>query len=615
MANREPIQYIEIDVDYCSRTYGSAPCTAALGTTGDYKCFNTYFTCQDKTHFNKTTKTLRFVNNRANLPKTLFAYPALVEGGVSATTSTVNIAGSDSTLGSFGRRATITVRLQDFVDNDINFDKYWQERISGAAQVGGVGYNPTDYGLFFTRLRSRWPYYAGRALRVIDDYVDNTAAGSLFSEDTDGITTESGLLIGIADGDVEAITRHFIITDIKADGNGNITIEGKDVLALADDSKSLCPKISRGKILEDITTTTDLQTFALTPAGIGAEYPTSGWATIGSEVVSFTRSSDTITLTGRGLEGTVASTHSVNDTFQVAYKVTEERIDGLVTDLMVNYGNIPSSYIPTATWATEIDTWCSSLKLNTIITKPTGVSQLIGELADIGISVWWDDVDQKIGLLANHPVLTSQITYVDENNNLKSISVTDNDEDRLTQVHYYVKQTDPTKDYKDKTNYDQVIAVVDTDAEATNAFGSPIVREVFCRWLNTGAENIVQVLAKRLLKRFNLAPKTYVMVLDAKDRDISLTDVLSVQSRADTDVRGFSSYNLTQVTKKTESKSGHEITVTAQAFQYDGRFGYVTANTYPEYDSATPTQIANGAFMVDEGTLLFSDGTGPYVLI
>ena len=30
MANREPIQYVEIDVDYCSRTYDGGLCGASL---------------------------------------------------------------------------------------------------------------------------------------------------------------------------------------------------------------------------------------------------------------------------------------------------------------------------------------------------------------------------------------------------------------------------------------------------------------------------------------------------------------------------------------------------------------------------------------------------------
>lgn len=589
MANREPIQYVEIDVDYCTRTYGSSPCLAVLGTTGSRKCFNTYATCQFKSAFTKTTKTLTFINNRANIPIGLQAHPVLEERGVSSFSSTVNLAGSDPRMSAFGRRATVTVSLQDFVDSDSGFDKYFTQRISGLAQADSVGYNPKDYGTFFTKLKARWPYYAGRSLRVIDGYVDG------------GVLTVSQ-------------TRHFIITDIVGpDSKGNVKIEGKDVLALADDKKALAPKPSRGKVGVDLAI--DTTTFDLTPSGIGAEYPSSGFATIGSEVVSYTRSSDTITLTGRGLKGTVKATHTAGDSFQEALNFSSTRIDDAIYDLLVNYAKVPASFCPTADWSTEITRWMSSVLLDTVITKPTGVAQLLGELAELGISLWWDDVSQKVKLLANHPVLDSALTPISDRNNIKAIEQEDRDEDRITQVHFYVKQSDPTKDYKDKSNYDQIQVIVDTDAEGANAYNDTKVREVFCRWLNNGADAVVRVQALRLLKRFNTPPIHYTITLDSQDRGIELTDVLSLDSRVVTDDTGIPVTKLIQVFRREETKSGHELKVSAQAFLYEGKYGYIMSNSAPTYPSATAAQKAKGSFFVNGSTLVFSDGAAPYAFI
>jgi hypothetical protein len=590
MANREPIQYVEIDVDYCTRTYGSSPCLAALGTTGTRKCFNTYATCQFKSAYVKSAKTLTFVNNRANLPKDLLAYPVLEERGVSAFSSTVNIAGSDPRMSAFGRRATVAVKLVDFVDDDIGFDKYQTQRVSGAAQTPAVGYNPKDFGTFFTRLKARWPYYAGRPLRVIDGFVD------------DGVLTIDQ-------------TRHFIITNIVGpDSNGRVTIEGKDILALADDKKALAPKPSRGKIDRDLDLVAT--TFVLTPAGIGSEYPASGVASIGSEVVSYTRSSDTVTLTGRGLKGTVAATHSLGDSFQEAINLEAARIDDTIYDLLVNYAKVDPSFCPKTTeWATEITRWMSSVLLDTVITKPTGVSQLLGELADLGISIWWDDVNQEVKILANHPVADAVITDISDENNIKKINQEDQDEDRITQIHFYTKQSDPTKDYKDKANYDQIQVIVDTDAEGPNAYNDTKVREVFCRWLNNGADAVVRVQALRLLQRFNTPPVHYTITLDSQDRGLGLTDVLRLDSRIATDDAGLPVQRLLQVYRKEETRSGHELKVSAQAFIYEGRYGYVMANGSPVYGSATQLQKDTGAFLVSGSTLTFADGTGPYVFI
>lgn len=593
MANREPIQYVEMDIDYCSLSYGTGACAAILGTTGNLKCFNTFKTCQDIANFTKSVKTLKFTNNRANLPKGLQAYPCLRENGITAFSSTVNIAGGNSKYNAFGRRATVDITLDDFIDSDTYLDKYQAERVSGAAQASGVGYNPKDRGTFFTRLKSRFPYYAGRPLRIIDGYIN------------DGVLTV-------------VQTRHFIITDMKGpDSDGSITLSGKDVLALADDKKAVAPFTSKGKLDRDITEAVG-QTFTLTPDGIGTEYSSKGWATIGSEVVAFTRSGDDITITARAQYGTEVSSHSEDDTFQEAWNIQSMRVDDLLYELLTVYAKVDPTFCPKATkWEPEITTWLSSLKLDTVIAKPTGVSQLIGELAELGLSIWWDEVNQEIGLQASHPVTDEEITPISDRDNIKSISQEDNDDERITQVHFYLKQSDPTVDYKSKSNYDQINVIVDTDSESENAYDSSTIREVYCRWLNNGAQSITRLIALRLLNRFNTAPKTVTVTLDAVDRGLGLTDVAKLSSYVITDETGAPKDTLMQVFQVKESKSGHEIQVSMQEFQYQGgRSGYCMPNTTTStYDTATDLERATGNFAVDGTTLKFSDGTGPYVAI
>ena len=45
------LTFIEFDLPYCALNYGEGLCEAALGVTGDKKCFNTLATCQDRLHF------------------------------------------------------------------------------------------------------------------------------------------------------------------------------------------------------------------------------------------------------------------------------------------------------------------------------------------------------------------------------------------------------------------------------------------------------------------------------------------------------------------------------------------------------------------------------------
>lgn len=586
MSNREPVQIVELDMDFCSLTYGTSPCLAVLGTTGVRKCYNTFATCQSKPEFTKSVKTLKFISPRVNAPKGETYFPTLM--GVSAFSSTVNIAGSDDKLGFLGKRATVSVKFTDFPYGDTLTDNYVAGRKDGTAQTDEGGYDPKDRGTFFTKLKARWPYYAGRPMRVIDGYIDG------------GVLTNTQ-------------TRHFIITSMSGpDDNGNVTFEGKDILALADDKKATCPKASRGKLGAAIAVSGG--SFDLTPAGIGSEYAASGFATIGSEVVAFTRSGDTITLTQRGAKGTVAATHAINDSFQEVYDVDDQRIDDVIYDLLVNYANVDPAFIDTAAWDAEITKWMDSTLLTTTITKPVGVTTLVGELAVLGISIWWDEVGQKIGLLATHPPEVAPVK-VSDRNNILAIEQEDRDEDRLTQVHFYSKQTDPTKDVKDKSNYNQIIVTIDSTAESVNAYDDTRIREVFCRWVNTGAESILRALSVRLLKRFNSAPIHYSLTLDAKDRDISLTDVLLLNSRIVTDETGKPIPKQVQVIKRSESKSGHEIQLTVQSFQYDGKYGKIMENGSPVYSLATAEQKLLGGYIVNEVTLRFPDGGLPYSLI
>lgn len=588
MSNREPVQIVEIDIDYCTLTYSVGDCTAVLGTTGVRKCYNTFATCQAKTAFDKGSLTLRFANTRSNFPKGQTYFPVLES--VSAFSSSVNIAGSNPKLGDLGKRAKVTAQLVDFPYHDRYTDKYQAERVSGDAQTDEAGYDPMDRGTFFTKLKTRFPFYAGRPMRVIDGFISNGAL-------------------------VDTQTRHFIVTDMKGpDSSGRVTIEGKDVLTLADKKSSLAPAPSRGVLdreLDEVATA-----FTLLPSGVGSEYPASGFAVIGSEIVSFTRSGDNITLTGRAVKGSEVSSHNIDDSFQIAIDYEDEFLDDVIYDLLVNYAGISASFIDTAAWENEVRTWGPTKKIFSTITEPTGVADLVGELAVIGVSIWWDDVNQKIGLrLTKPPSPFETITEFNDNAHIKAISQEDRDEDRLTQVHFYSVQSDPTQDVKDKSNYDRIRATIDIEAEQVNSYNDTRVREVFFRWFNTGNDTQARLSSLRLLQRLRTAPKSYTILLDAKDRDIGLTDVIRVTSRVITDETGKTEPALLQVTQRVEKKSGHEVEISAQSYLYDNKYGWIMENDANDYDTATATEKATGAYIVDGTTLEFPDGAGPYYII
>lgn len=548
------------------------------------KCYNTWNTCKSKATYDKGTKTYKFVTPQSGFPVGQNYIPALKSA--SGRSGTVNIAGADDRLSALGERATVQAKFVDFADSDTLTDKYQAERITGDAQTDEAGYNPKDRLSFWAKLKARNPNYAGRPGRIIQ----GTLGGGVFTPVT---------------------TRNFILTEIDGpNGGGDVTVEAMDILALADNRKAVAPKAGRGYLSAAITAD-EGQTITLLPATIGTEYAASGTAVIGSEIVTFTRSGDVLTLTGRGLRGTVAAAHSVNDTVQPTFSPRLQRIDSVISELLIDYAGVDAAFIPTAEWDAECERWAPNLVLTADICKPEGVAALIGEMAILGVSIWWDDVNQKINLKINRPPDVDTVADISDRNNIVTIKQEDRDEDRLTRVSFWSVQIDPTKGLG-KDNFLRQRLLIDVDAESAMNYNGSRVKEIYCRWLNQGADSMVRILSKRLINRFNRQPVLYEIVLDAKD-DIELASIMRLDSRVAADEAGKPAMSLMQVIRRDDVRNGHTLKVKAQKYQFDQRYGYVTEDTRPVYSASSAAQQARGAYFVDDLTLVFGDGSGPYV--
>jgi hypothetical protein len=418
------------------------------------------------------------------------------------------------------------------------------------------------------------------------------------------------IITGYVDGGTLTIdtTRHYIITDFKGpDDNGRVSIEGKDVLALADNDRAVVPAPSNGVLTLDVAE--DATTLTLTPEGIGdSEYPAAGFAAIGSELVQYTRAGDVITLVERGVNGTRVSSHNQADTFQATFSPRLQRIDSVVRDILLAAG-VPSAFIPFTDWQTEAQRWAPSLFLTADIMKPEGAAKLIGELAVLGVTIWWDDVDQEIKFLVNRPVDLLGVKQFNDTQTNIAVSKEDRDEDRLTEVVFRTVQIDPSRGVSDD-NFSRTRVTIDAESKLPEAFGDTRIKEINCRWLNQGADATVRILSIRYMNRFKVQPVRFMVELDYKD-DVSIADVIQLESRTITDEAGELSPQLAQVIMRDDMRSGHKVRVGLQRFQFDERYGYITENTRPDYDASSQAQKDRGAYFVDD-TLLFADGEGAY---
>lgn len=584
MSQREIVRVVEIDVDYCDLTFGVLPCNAALGDGVLRKCYNTFDTCPVKQVFQKGVKTLRFVEPTFPIKASDYI-PALIKVG--GYEQEVNIAGYSPNIGGLGKRASVSVTLEDFPSRDVLTDKYWRERMDGTAQINEPGYDPYDRGSFWSKFKARNPNYAGRELRVIQGYVN---------DDRLGITPIK--------------TRSYIMSEFDGpDDNGTVTITAKDILALADDPKAQCPQTSRGKLSTEISEEATEATLA--PAGIGnEEYPANGFAVIGSEIVGFTRTGDSLSLM-RGQKGTVAAKHNADDTFQLAFDVNEVRGDETIRRLLVNFAKIDPSYIPFADWQAEFDKWGSQMIFTTTICKPTSVRELLSEINQLGITLWWDEVAKKIRLKLNHPP-EEDVYPITDRDNIIRISQDDNDDERITRIAMWTVQIDPTKALN-KDNFLRGDYSIFVDGEHPNMFNQETTKTIYCRWFNKGNNNIVKITTGRILNRYKSAPSTYNVKVDIKD-DLSLTDVVELDSYIHTDVTGKSTPRLTQVFYRADDEPGSTVNLKLQKYQYEGNYGVFTENTRPVYGSSSPEQKEKGTYWVGP-SLVFSDGRKAYQFI
>jgi hypothetical protein len=241
------VTYFEIDVPRCANTYGVSPCTAAVGVTGSEKCVNCFSSCQDQENFNLTTETMRFAKAVSYLPRSIDALPNIEE--VDHTPAVVGLGDN------LGERASLEIRFIDspHPDTGPGYDPYFTERT----------YNPWDHGTHWGKFRARYPFFQGADCRLFR------------GENTDTLDTME--------------TRHFVAESMEGpDMDGQFSIIAKDPLKKLDGDRAQAPIANTGMLQSAITAVADF--FTVTPTGVGAEYPETGYITIGgNEITRYTR--------------------------------------------------------------------------------------------------------------------------------------------------------------------------------------------------------------------------------------------------------------------------------------------------------------------------------------
>lgn len=565
---------------------GYKPTVAATVTTyhggSAAKCFNSRFTCADPANYDEGVKTVTYAYNEDNLPDIAGIFPCLTD--VSSRPGELNLSGIDPKSTALGMSARVTIKLQDFAGNDTWLDKYQSERVSGAALASGIGYNPLDRGRQLARQWARFPYYLGIPTRVLRGYAGDLPAAMA--------------------------TEHYVMSELTGpSAGGAVQITAKDIMDLADDAKAVCPSASLGKLLAAIGTGDTSLT--LTPTGVGdLDYPASGAARIGREIVYYTRAADVMTIS-RAQEGTTASTHAVSDVVQDCVVLDGLTINAAAEAVLKYKTTRFNAFIPTADWQAENDTWYSGLVIGRVIlSKPIGKKQLVGELCQLGVMIWWDPVDQKIKFKVNAPLLPGESYYsiTDDNAIIENSPNIDRGEDqRISALWFYHAVRDWTDDTLSSKNFDKLTVAAVSD----NLYGQDAYKEITTRWFGrTGNDVSVSIISERLLARYTNPPNLVSGTLDVKDRtSVKLGSRLLFESYVLQDVDGATLAEPVQV--NFVEYTDDRVKFRAETYRISGRFAFwLDSATAPaDYNSATPAQRATGAFWGDANAPGMPDGT------
>ena len=515
----ERITYIELDLDRCSLTYGSSPCTAAIGVTGERKCFNCLATCQDKDNYASETVTARYSKASGALPVEIDAIPSIQD---------VSLRPQKLELGeSIGIRASMTVTFKDhrYPDTGPEGDRYLDDR----------DYDPYTLGTYFGKFRTRYPYTRFNDIRLIR---------------------------GTSDQRLDQMeTRHFIVDSVAGPtSSGTFTITAKDALKLADGDKAQAPLLSDGYLSADISDTAT--SFTLEPVGIGnLSYPESGTGQIGGkEIVEYTRSGDTVTLGTRGASGTTAQEHDAEDRFQICLTYTARKVTYIIEDLLTEFAGVPESYISTGTWEAEDDNYIAR-NYNATIGEPTAVKDLINELLrQTASTIWWDDIAKIIRFRVLRQVSSDAALYNDDLIVGGSFSAKDQPDKRVSQVWTFYGQLNPLEDLNDPKNYAVSLRTVNLESE-TNFGGAPSIERIYSRWISPTGRNAAERLNALILARYSTPPRLLAFQLQ-RDPDLFQPEIAGgykVNNWTLQDDTGASKTLAAQVVQCNNTDTGHNV--------------------------------------------------------
>ena len=573
-----PVSLCEIKQRVCSLAYGQGACTAAVGVTGQRKCFNTRTTCQDPANFDPTTKTLRLVEDVEGIPLEWGAIPSLKSFSISPTR--LNIAGLTKGISPLGLRSAANIRVQDHRDGDTLTDPYVSERL----------YDPWERGTFW-----------GKWLARHRDWSD----------------IEVDLLTGDLSQPLNEFRRRTLfLEEVQGpDADGGVSISCRDVLSRLDGGKARAPRATDGTLnagINNSATTLVVLIPGAVPdptlyAQMGAS-DTTGLLRIGDEIIRFAGRDDAWTsdpslvrFTGltRGAYGTTAAAHDAGERVQWGYEWVDKKPFEIVRDLFVNFGGVPADWIDMDDWSAEHDRWLRIYdELTGFIIDPKDVDQVVGGILETVMASVWTDVEAKqLRFRAARPADEDIVEINDQSHILVDTmkrKVVMAEQVSSAEVWYGLQ--DALEDLDDPKAYRN--ARISFGPQ----FGLPRVRSIASRWLKT--EGQAAITGSTLLQASGEPPIYITLELGIKDAGlVGPGTPVRLKTRILQDETGTVDEAMFVVTEAVEFK-GERVRLTMRSIGGFPGLSFWVDDMAPDWATANDSEkLDSGFWTEDDGTI------------
>lgn len=593
----EPVAYIEIDLKACANVFGSAPCTAT--GSGDAKCFNGFATCKDKPNYTETVKTLRFSSVRID---------ALQASGDAPTfPSLVGLSVSPSVLTpgeGLGIRSTCNITLEDHPYTFVGIDPYFSTRTYDHAETGSL----------WTKLLSMFPYYENIEVRVFTGYLesDGTYNAANFQQRT-----------------------YFIESITGPSEAGKVSIKGKDPLRFADNGKAQLPTQSNAILSEDIDgNDTQLNITDVNDDIFNAfSAPNSqAYIRIDDEVmliqsISGSNPSYILSVTRGSLPSFYLGTstpdsHEANATVQDCYLFNQADFSEITEYLLDDVAGIDPAYLPTSDWDDVVQYGLQNYSFSTLLTEPIGVKNLLEELMEHNLYLWWDERASEVKMDSIIRRTIEDDPYNDEEHILaQSVQVSRDDAARVSQVWFAFAHRNPTLEMDELKNFKSVIVSGDVDKESSLEYGQKKVKRIFSRWLPLDKRNIAGEIANRFLAYYKDTKTLVSFEMSGKDFESWTGDLIRLKTRLIQDAEGTNPNRIYRILESNEITSPGQMKYkyTAQSVgsffaPVEVRFANIGPNSLSNYGSETEQNKLDYAFIATN-TNGFSNGDRPYSIV